>query len=124
MVAINYNAIEKRFFMAYTYYTKRKLARNANPKPRTFRALATQVLRAQSRGQTTFSWQLTVAEPVFSLEGSRSECYLYRFENGNLLTVNAGTFVEVLRYLYLLSRNGYEYHRNAVKNFQFNVNVS
>lgn len=124
MVTINYNPTEKRFSMAYTYATKRKLIRNVNPKPKTFRSLATQVLRAQGRGQTALSWQQTVENPVFSLEGNATECYLYRFENTSLLTVTSGTLPQVLQYLYLLSRNGTEYHRNAVKNFQFNSNIA
>lgn len=124
VVTIHYNAAEKRFYMPYTYQTKRKLVRSADPKVKTVRSLATQLLRAKGRGVTQFSWQQTVESLVFSLEGNYNESYLYRFENTTLLTVTSGTLVEVIRYLYTLSRNGSEYHRNAVKNFQFNVNVS
>ena len=123
-VTIQYNIAEKRFYMPYTYQTKRKLVRSADPKVKTVRSLATQILRAKGRGVNQFSWQQTVENPVFSMEGNYSESYLYRFENANLLTVTSGTLVEVIRYLYILSKNGSEYHRNAVKNFQFNINIA
>ena len=124
MVTITYITGEKRFSLAYNYTTKRKAVRSANPKPKTFRSLATQVIRAQGRGKTTFSWQHTPDNPVLSLEGNAAEAYLYRYENGTPLTITSGSLLQVLQYLFMLSKNGTEYHRNAVKTLQININIA
>ncbi len=124
MVTITYIAAEKRFSLIYTYTTKRKAIRSVNPKPRTLRSLATQVVRAQGRGKTTFYWQHTPENPVLSLEGNAAEAYLYRYENGNPLTITFGSLFQVLQYLFMLSKNGTEYHRNAVKMLQININIA
>ena len=123
-VTITYNTVEKRFYLPYTYTNKRKQVRSVNPRPVTFRSLAIQVIRAQGRGHRNFSWQNPIANPALSVEGNLTECYLYRFENGNPLTVFSGSFPDVLRYLFMLSKNGNPEHRQILKSFQFNINIS
>ena len=122
-VNIAYFAAEKRFLLPYNYLTKRKAVRNVNPRPRNYRALATQVLRAQSRGKTNIAWQNPLPNALLSVEGTLAECYLYRFENNNPLTITSGTLVEVLRYLFMLAKNGNQDHRTATKNVEINFNV-
>jgi hypothetical protein len=123
-VSITYNASEKRFLMPYTYTTKRKVVKNVNPRPKSFSALATQVLRAQGRGQTAISWQSPVSNPVLTIEGSTTECYLYRYENGSTIAITTGTFVDVLRYVGMVAKNGTEEHKTVIKTMQVNINVS
>ncbi len=122
-MTISYSSSDKRFLMPYTYITKRKLVRNVNPKPKTFTALATQVLRAKTRGVTTINWQNAVAVAILSLEGTFAECGLYRYENGNLVTVFAGNFPDVLRYVSMVAKSGTLEHKNAIKNMELNINV-
>jgi hypothetical protein len=121
---ISYSTADKRFLMPYSYTTKRKLIRNVNPKPKTFLSLATQVLRAKTRGIVAISWQNTVADAVLSLEGTFNECSLYRPENGNLVTVFAGTFPDVLRYVSMVSKSGTEAHKAAIKTMQLNIQIA
>jgi hypothetical protein len=122
-LSITYSVTEKRFLMPYTYATKRKVIRSVNPRSRTYRSLATQVLRARGRGQFNITWQNPLPNAILSVEGSLAECYLYRFENGNPLTITSGPLVEVLRYLFMLTKNGNPDHRNAAKNVEINFNV-
>jgi hypothetical protein len=123
-VNINYSTADKRFLMPYTYTTKRKLVRNVNPKPKTFLSLATQVLRARTRGVMAISWQNSVVEAVLSIEGTFVDCSLYRPENGNLVTIFAGTFPDVLRYVSMVSKSGTETHKTAIKNMQLNIQIA
>ncbi len=123
MISISYSAADKRFLMPYTYNTKRKLVRNVNPKPKTFLSLATQVLRAKTRGIAAISWQNSVTDAVLSLEGTFAECGLYRYENGNLVTVFANNFPDVLRYISMISKSGTDAHKTAIKTMQLNINV-
>ena len=124
MVNISFNTSDKKFMLPYSYMLKSKKVRTANPRPKTFASLATQVLRAQGRGQTAISWQNPVANPVLSIEGSLADCHLYRYENGTPLTVNSGTFVNVLRYVGMVAKNGTPEHKQLIKTMQLNVNVA
>ena len=124
MISIAYNLAEKRFLMPYSYTTKKKAARNVNPKPKSFGSLAIQVLRAQGRGQNSFSFQSPVANPILSIEGSLTECYLYRFENNITIAIISGTFLQVLQYVGMVAKNGTEEHKQVIKSMQINVNVA
>jgi hypothetical protein len=122
-VNISYSAADKKFSMGYTYQTKRRQTRAVSPKPRTFSSLATQVLRAKDRNKQV-NWQNPVSNPALSIEGNNAEAYLYRYENGNVITVRSGTLVEVLRYADMLKANGTEEHKTALKTMQVNVNIT
>ncbi len=110
--------------MPYSYSTKTKLVRNVNPRPKTFANLATQILRAKQRGQTAISWQNPVSNPVLTIEGNMTECFFYRYENGNAITIRTSTFIEILRYVGMVAKNGTDEHKIAIKTMQININVA
>lgn len=122
MLTISFS--EGKIVMPYNYKTpKRGLQRRANPKPRTFLAIAWQILRAKERGQTSFTFVNYVENPVLSIEGTMTECYLYRFQGTTAITVNSGDFISVMKYITLLAKNGTDEHRNALRTLNINVNV-
>jgi hypothetical protein len=122
MLTISFS--EGRIVMPYDYKTpKKRLQRRADPKPKTFLSLAWQILRAKERGQTSFSFVHQVENPILSIEGNMTECYLYRFQGTTAITANSGDFISVMKYVTLLAKNGIEEHRNALRTLNINVNV-
>ncbi|TAG40626.1 MAG: hypothetical protein EAZ32_06225 [Cytophagia bacterium] len=124
-IVINYDPAAKRFLTPYTYLaTRKKIPRSVNPFARSYRSLVIQVLRARRRGVVGFSWNKTVANPVFSLEGNFNECALYRFsDTGTLLTIVSGTFIDVLRQLHMIAQAGIPLHQAAAKDANFNISL-
>lgn len=124
-IAINYDPAAKRFLTPYTYLaTRKKIPRSVNPWAKSYRSLVIQILRARKRGVTGFSWNKTVDNPVFSLEGNFNECALYRFsETGTYLTVVSGTFIDVLRQLHMIAQSGIPEHMAAAKDANFNISL-
>jgi hypothetical protein len=123
MSQITYSATEKRFNLTYQYKTKKGLIRSAAAKPKTFSGLANQVKRASDRG-VKFAFINPNPNPVLSIEGTHQEAFIYRFENGNPITVFSGTLVDVLRRADMIRVNGTDEHKSALKTMTVNIQIA
>lgn len=128
MATLTYNPTTKQFTLSYSYTNAKGKVREVNPKPRGLVALTNQILKAQERGVTEFtgnvsSQDLSTLDAVATVTGSGSNFIVtiigYGGETSNFPTAGAA--------LRELVRLGKEYSdplfRKALRKKQVTINL-